>query len=175
MPDFLLELSGARLGIEVSEVINNRTAKARRALAVSDAAEADDDAPEEDKGASRAEHGSPGEIVRPINEYHPDRKSRPWVGHEPELEVAELMLARLKKKAIRANLYNRFDELWVVLYQNMFVPSPDTEVLLNVLRERLTPEILTAFDWAIVVTSGSAHTIFGGSASASLSAPGSPN
>ncbi len=62
------------------------------------------------------------------------------------------MLERLASKAEKAKDYDPFDELWIVLYQNTFVPNPDAKLVLDILRESLTQEIKDAFDWTIVLS-----------------------
>jgi len=146
-PDFLLSMGNRSIGIEHTEAIHQNEAYK-------------DSLREEINGTrtwliSRVLPGEPKkkrkELIKEIEENNPGDG---WDEDSPEIEWADAMLYSVRKKltAISKAGFDRFDENWLLVYDNWSLPAPDIRkaapLFLHVVKQS---EALKEFDRIFVM------------------------
>lgn len=119
-PDFMLLMGNRRIGIEHTEAISQN--EAHKVVL-------------RQRGhGTKMHHVShilPGEPKKQhrklIEEIVTNDPGDGWVGNSPETEWADAMLYFVKEKriAVNKNGFERFDEDWLLIYDNWNLPAPD--------------------------------------------------
>jgi hypothetical protein len=119
-PDFMLSMGNRHIGIEHTEAIPLNEAR-KAALRQRGCGP-------KTRFISRA---LPGEPRKPheklVEEIEANDSGEGWVGNSPQTEWADAMLHSVKDKlnAVRKDGFERFDEDWLVIYDNWPLPDPD--------------------------------------------------
>ncbi len=133
-PDFVMAVNGfARAGIEVTEVVHQDFAKLQTLP------EAQDSASVLDRSLFR--WGEPRRSLEELREIASRKQlSGPgWGGYEVEQEFASAMMDRIRQKTRKLGEegYSRFPEDWLLIYENLMLPSIDLPLAISYLRSQL--------------------------------------
>jgi hypothetical protein len=119
-PDFMLSMGSRRIGIEHTEAVSqNEAHKAvlrQRGFG---------------PGTWFISRSSPNEpkkrYKKLIQEIEANDPGDGWEGNSPEIEWASVMLYFLRHKlnAMKKDGYHRFDEDWLIIYDNWDLPAPE--------------------------------------------------
>jgi hypothetical protein len=132
-PDFLLYMGGQRIGIEHVEAISENEAR-RKVL--------------RERGYGPEvyfiSHKKPGEPKKKtkklIDEIEKNIAGDGWEGDSVETEWADAMFYFYKKKinTVRKEGFKRFDEDWLLIYDNWNLPAPDRDEAAQVFHGLIT-------------------------------------
>jgi hypothetical protein len=145
-PDFLIVQGNRCVGVELSEVIPKGYARYAADANKMDQCVSDGDNPEQpqldiekeesirllEPGHFRDDHNPKREYLRRLL-ARGHLTARPFYGNEPEQEWARFMASRISVKLQKLVKYEKFDENWLVLYDNLHLPSVDRQKAIDML------------------------------------------
>ncbi len=131
-PDFLLQLEGQCIGLEVTECVDENDAKHDAWL--------NEHKPEEYIESGRFRYGQTysREYLRNMRSGNVP-PSPGYSGDEVECEWASYMADLIEKKRSKIKNFNclNFDKKWLLIYDNLFLPMPDMDICIKYLRPRI--------------------------------------
>ena len=136
-PDFFLQMANLKVGIEHVEAVPENHVRASIFRL---------------KGLGPQVHllkkHQPGELSRSnraiLNDINRDKASLPWVGNEVEVEWAMVMLDFIgrKVKIINQSGFKKFEENWLLIYNNWPLPGVHYEEACSLLTDSFPNKVL---------------------------------
>ena len=152
-PDFLMTTGGIKIGVEVTEAIDENLAKAARYISTENGLIDQSQFPWE------GEKRSYKEIAQVIDQ--PRLAGPGWLGKGMESEFARMIRDVTQKKANKlVHHYNRFDQDWLVIYDNQSSAGLEFEEGANKVQQGINSEfhkVIIVNDDDLVVFSNGSH------------------
>lgn len=149
-PDFILKINGVQIGIEHTEAVPQNEAH-KTVLRVRDKGEGP-----EVYSISRHQ---PGELRKTAKELVEEIKADPsgpcWVGDSVEKEWSAAMLYFVKGKIekLAKEGFEKFEQNWLLIYDNWSLPAPDREKAANFLLPKIREcNSFANFDSVYIIT-----------------------